>query len=110
MKRKIVVLSIIIMALFLGACATANIDTPEKKYLVARSELNLLLEQYIGIQDKFKPADQKTIKEAFYTSKMALDVWEINISTIGYDFTTDYKTWLAAKSLILQTIREAYSE
>ena len=113
MKRFIPILFIVLMVfmVMVAGCATTDgVDTPEKKYLVARAELNLLLEQYIDIQDKISDSDHKTIKLAFISAGDALDIWEEHVSDDDYDFTTDYKAWLDAKSLVLKILKEVYGE
>lgn len=87
-----------------------NIDSPEKKYLAARSELNLLLEQYIQVQDKVSNSNHEIAKTAFKTADTALDAWHKNLFNESYDFTKDIRAWIQAKNTIIQIIREVYNE
>ena len=65
-RGKFAVIILMVSMLFVGCASMGiNLDTPEKKYLGARSELNLLLGQYIQIQDKVSDTDHLAAKEAF---------------------------------------------
>ena len=99
---------IIILPLFtIIGCSylNARLDTPEKKYIAARAELNLLLEEYIQIQDKIPDDSHKKAREAFYTADLALDTWQALMNNKGYDYRPDLQTWLNAKHIILEVIK-----
>ena len=98
-----------ILVLMFVACATigVNLDTPEKKYLSARSELNLLLEEYISVQDLISDADHQIAKDAFVMADKALDSWRSMLGYENYDFSKDIRTWLQAKKIILEVLRRA---
>lgn len=100
---------IVAIAFVLSSCASLgiNLDTKEKKYLAARTELNLLLEQYIMIQDKIADQDHEKAKLAFSSADQALDMWGASISSGGnYDPTKDMMVWLQAKNIILKILTE----
>jgi hypothetical protein len=98
-----------IAAVMMTSCAGIDIDTTEKKYLAARTELNLFIEQYVDIQRDVSEADHQRVKEAFYRADAILDIWEMNLGN-DYDFTEDYKSWIEVKSLIMQILMEVYRE
>ena len=98
--------SILLIIIMIGCASSGiNLDTPEKKYLGARAELNLLLEQYIQIQDKVSDNDHANAKRAFLAADMALDTWELMLGGSNYDFSNDIRIWLEAKNTILEIIR-----
>ena len=98
---------VIILTLMMGCASMGiNLDTPEKKYLGARAELNLLLEQYIQLQYKVSDPDHAAAKQAFISADMALDTWEIMLGQKDYDFSKDIRTWLIAKNQIIEIIRK----
>ena len=97
--RNLAIVLAICAAVFAG-CAT--IDTEEKQYLAARAELNLLLDTYIGMQYEIGDTDHEHIRTAFHTADAALDLWENNL---GADWSQNYRAWIEAKSIILQTIK-----
>jgi len=105
MKKKSIIASIVCLLLFIG-CASINLDTEEKKFLSARAELNLLLEQYILIQDSIPDPDHEKAKLAFTTADEVLDAWESKLSVQGYDWTQDIKLWLDAKNIIIKILME----
>jgi len=107
MKIKFKVGIVIILALIMGCASMGiNLDTPEKKYLGARAELNLLLEQYIQLQNKVSDVDHAVAKQSFISADMALDTWEFMLGQKDYNFSNDIKTWLIAKNQILEIIRK----
>jgi len=89
------------------ACAGMGIkiDTTEKKYLAARAELNLLLEQYIQIQDTIPDKEHKAASTAFITADTTLDTWECFLDKKDYDYSTNLLVWLEAKRTILLILR-----
>lgn len=107
MKKLKFVPILVAFVLILG-CANMgiNLDTPEKKYLGARSEFNLLLKQYIQVQDTISDKDHKIAKEAFYSADKALDMWEFMLGDSSYDFSKDIQTWLTAKRVIMEILRK----
>jgi len=107
MRKAKAVAVLLCVVLVAASCATfgVNLDTPEKKYLAARSELNLLLEEYVQLQDKVSDADHLIAKKAFFEADEALDRWEGQIGNTGYNFMTDMRVWLQAKSVIIDVIR-----
>ena len=107
MKIKFKVGIVIILALIMGCASMGiNLDTPEKKYLGARTELNLLLEQYVQLQNKVSDDDHAVAKQAFISADLALDTWELMLGQKDYDFSKDIRTWLIAKNQILEIIRK----
>lgn len=96
----------IIIFFMLCGCAQMgiNLDTPEKKCLAARTELNVLLEQYIQIQGDIALNDRINAKTAFYSADRALDAWERQIGNAAYEWSTDMQIWLDAKTVILEII------
>lgn len=106
--RKIrIFLASLLCLTFIISCSGMGIrlDTPEKKYLGARAELNLLLQQYIDVQDKVSVSDQETAKKAFNSADLALDTWERMLGVENYDFSKDIKVWLETKRVVLNIIR-----
>lgn len=102
---------IVIMMYLLANCAPTgiNLNTPEKQYLAARSELNILLSNYLAIQDNVSPKDHKKIKSAFITADYALDLWSEAIHNQNYNPTQDIRVWIKSKNRIIE-ILEAYNE
>ena len=73
-RLAIVALVAILATSALAACSTTgNIDTPEKQYLVARSELNLLLQSYLDLQDSLSDTAHAKARTAFSAADKALD-------------------------------------
>ena len=108
-NRVMMVLSLAIFAAYACVgCATVQLDTPEKKYLAARAELNLLLEQYIQIQQHISDQDHTIAKEAFFAAAAALDVWGASLGQPGYSAMNDIQVWLKAKNTILKVIGGLY--
>ena len=83
-----------------------TLDTPEKKYVAARAELNLLIKQYLDIQDSVPDEEHKVIKQALYDADKALDIWEIFLQTPNYDYSQNIKVFLEAKSIIIKHLTE----
>ena len=108
-RGKISVVMLILFLAFIGCAGGMGIklDTPEKKYLGARAELNLLLEQYEPIQNKISDADHERAKVAFTSADDTLDIWEAMIlaGDTDYDFSNNLSTWLKAKSVIIEVLR-----
>jgi len=107
--KKFIVLPMLLIFLFgsFVGCANMgiNLDTPEKKYLGARAELNLLLEEYIQLQGRVSDGDHAIAKEAFKAADLALDTWEMMLGKKDYDFSNDIRAWLNAKNIIIDIIR-----
>jgi len=103
MKKLI---SVFLIFLFVGCASMGiNLDTPEKKYLGARAELNLLLEQYVQMQDRVNDSDHAKAKQAFKAADLALDTWEMMLGQKDYNFSSDIRVWLTAKNTIMEIIR-----
>lgn len=83
-----------------------NLDTQEKKCDAAAAEFNILVEEYLKIQDSVDDETHKKVKAAIKAADIALDTWEAMIGNPNYDFSKDVKTWIAAKNLIIETIKE----
>ena len=110
-NRIAMVMSLAIFAAYACVgCATVQLDTPEKKYLAARAELNLLLEQYIQIQHHINEQDHTIAKEAFFTAAASLDVWGASLGQPGYSAMNDIQVWLKAKNTILKVIGGLYGQ
>ena len=106
MKTIVTLLSI----LMLCSCASmGDLNTPEKKFLAARGELNILLEQYIMIQEDVPMPQHLKIKSYLENADLILDMWETNLGK-DIDFSSDYTSWIRIKSQILQTLKEIYDE
>lgn len=107
-KLTTIALCVVFALLFVISCAHfgINLDTPEKKYLGARTEMNLLLEEYLKIQDKVSDADHEVAKAAFSSADKALDTWELMLGNSNYDPSKDVRTWLEAKNIIVSIIRK----
>lgn len=106
-KLNLIMVALMVFVLAAGCASTGiNLDTPEKKYLGARAELNLLLEQYIQIQNKVSDSDHAAAKKAFISADMALDTWELMLGKADYDFSKDIRAWLEAKNIIIETLRK----
>lgn len=103
---KKLVLPVIILLVICFGCASMgiNLNTPEKKYLAAREELNLLLEEYIKVQNGVSNADHEAAKTAFKAADMALDSWGSRLGETDYNYMADMKLWLEAKSVVLEII------
>jgi len=106
-KVGMVRISFIVLLTVLVGCATFGIslDTPEKKYLAARTELNLLLEQYLEIQDGVPDGVHEKTKTAFHAADIALDNWGYGLDDPDYNYITDMNIWLRFKSEIISVIR-----
>lgn len=104
MNRKIRICVVLAMIVF-TACAAINLNTPEKQYLAARAEFNLILEQYISIQSQVPDDQHKRIVQAFESAQVALDAWSDAV-VAHKDPATNIQAWLKAKSLILKILRE----
>jgi len=85
----------------LNGCATFQVDTQEKQYLAARTELNMLLGEYIKIQDTIKPEDRTTVRASFLAADGALDIWESMLGDKNYDYASSLAIWLDAKKKII---------
>ena len=110
MKTNSRIMMVVALAIFTWACAgcaTVKLDSPEKRYLAARTEFNLLLEQYIRVQDRISEADANAVRTATYAAAAALDVWEANLGK-PYDFSAQLIVWLEAKNVLLDTLRRIY--
>ena len=108
-NRVMMILSLAIFTAYACAgCAAIELDSPEKKYLAARSEFNLLLQQYIQVQDHISETDHAIAKEAFFASAAALDVWEMSLGQPGYNAMNDIQVWLTTKNTILKIIGGLY--
>jgi hypothetical protein len=106
MKKRSILAIIVCLALFSCAGLGINLDTTEKKYLAARTELNLFLEQYIMIQDKVSDVDHEKAKLAFKSADAALDAWEPMVGMADYDWTKDMAVWLNAKNILINILTE----
>jgi len=92
--------------LLLSGCAFfQNVDTPEKKYLVAREQLNKALEEYINIQDEVSYSTHEEIKTAFIAADSALDAWGRHLDN-GLPYDQDMALWMDAKTIIIRVLRE----
>lgn len=100
-------LSTVLFLIFCFGCAGLQIklDTTEKKYLASRAELNLLLEQYIMVQDRFSDEDHLKAKTAFHAADAALDAWEAMLKKPDYDYGPNLMVWLETKRIIIQLLR-----
>jgi hypothetical protein len=92
-------------AAILSGCATTGpaLDTPEKRYTAARGELNIMLGEYLAVQEDVAPDDHARIKAAFFSADEILDAWEATVLR-GDDAAANYAAWLRAKSKILEAI------
>lgn len=110
MYQKYRILAVFLLMLFFVvgtiSCAGVQLDTPEKRYLAARAELNLLLEQYISIQNLVDDETHEMAVQAFEVADMSLDTWEAMLGSSGYNPVDDVRTWLQAKSMILKILKE----
>jgi len=98
------------LAMLIMSCASmGELNTPEKKFLAARGELNILLEQYIMIQEDVPMPLHLKIKGYLENADLVLDMWETNLGK-DIDFSSDYAAWIRIKSQILQTLKEIYDE
>ena len=110
------IMMVVALAIFMAyacvvsGCATMQLDTPEKKYLAARSELNLLLQQYIQVQHHINDTDHAIAKEAFFTAAAALDAWGGSLGQPGYSPMNDIQVWLKMKNTILRIIGGLYGQ
>jgi len=106
MYKRYSVIFILIVFMFIGCAGMGiNLNTPEKKYLGARAELNILLSEYIQIQDKVSTNDHKNAKNAFLAADVALDAWEARLGDSNYDYAKNLKLWLEAKNTIINIIQ-----
>lgn len=107
MNRNLKLLSVLLAMVFLMSCGHfgINLDTPEKKYLGARTELNLLLEEYVQMQNQVSDTDHAKAKVAFEAADQSLDTWELMLGNKNYDPTKDIRTWLEAKNIVIKIIR-----
>lgn len=103
MKHNRIGLCLVLLTLVMAGCATMgiNLDTPEKKCLAARSELNLLLGEYLKIQATVSDADHLKAKAAFTAADVTLDTWEAGLGKTDYNYAADMATWLAVKNNII---------
>jgi len=109
MKKASVSLLMVFLAAMVGCANMGSLDTPEKQFLGARGELNILIEQYVMIQDDVPMPLHLKIKSYFENADLILDMWQTNINK-DIDFATDYRAWINIKSQILQTLKEIYDE
>jgi len=107
MKRNWIYKSAIIAALLLFGigCATTALNTSDKKYLAARTELNLLIEQYLIVQDQIPMETHIKAKELFTSADALLDGWEVMLGE-DYDFGNDLMTWIKIKNAIIEILME----
>ena len=104
--RKFRFLILPLLVIFVSCSSLGiNLDTKEKKYLAARTELNLLLTQYIQVQDKVSVTDHTKAKQAFIAADIALDTWGAMLGT-DYDYSKDIRVWLTTKNVIIQILQE----
>jgi hypothetical protein len=107
--RKYQIVSVLIALCFVMGCAgfgQQKIDTPEKKYLTVRAELNLLIETYLQVQDQVSDEDHARVKMALESADIALDTWETYLDNDNYDFSANVQAWMKAKSAVLQILKD----
>ena len=96
------------LSIGLMSCATlgVNIDSPQKKYLVARTGFNDLMEQYIAQADKIPLEKRLEIRMGIKATDKALDTWERSVLDPEYDFAKDMAVWLEFKSMVLKEVQK----
>ena len=108
-KAKVVLIAfILLVAYILQGCANMgiNLETNEQKYLAARENLNLLIEQSMPLKKKMDNITRANAGIAFKNADKVLDAWGRTINIPDYDYRTDMKLWLEAKSIILGILAE----
>ena len=109
MKRKFNFV-VVLLCVFCVGCAGLGIklDTKEKQLFAARTELNLLLEFNIGIQDQFSEKYHQRARAAFTTADEVIDTWEAIVIGGGNPSFQNIEDWLSAKKAIMDVLRGVY--
>ena len=108
-KAKIVLIGLLLLVTYLFyGCADMGIkiETNEQKYLAARENLNLLIEQSMPLKKKMDIDTRAAAGIAFKNADKVLDAWGRTIGIPDYDYRKDMKLWLEAKSIILTILSE----
>jgi hypothetical protein len=106
MKKRSTLAIIVCLALFSCASMGINLDTTEKKYLAARENLNLLIEQAMPLRKEMDRITRANLGIAFKNADKVLDAWGRTINIPDYDYRSDLKLWLEAKGIILGILAE----
>lgn len=106
--RKLLPVVLVVMCI-LGCAALQVPQTQEGKYLLARTEFNNMLKDYI-LYKEMLPLDQQelmsmTFKPYFQKAKLLLDNWAVLLET-GGDATDSYQLWLDRKRVLMQLLIE----
>ena len=96
------------LSLGLVSCATLgiNINSPQKKYLVARTSFNDLMDQYIAQADRIPLDKRLEIQVGIKATDKALDTWERSVLDPEYDFSKDMAVWLEFKTMVIGILEE----
>jgi len=103
MKRKISLALIVVLLLVFG-CGSRQLDTPDKKYLAARMELNKTMKSYLAHRSTLSEEDRKAMAEKVYpyfkNADLALDAWSAALLGEGSIYIAEEEFLMAKKSLI----------
>ena len=106
MKKLVLPVIVLLMICFGCAGMGINLETNEQKYLAARENLNLLIEQSIPLKKNMDKIMRINAGMAFKNADKILDAWGRRVSVPDYNYKTDMKLWLEAKSIILGILSE----
>ena len=100
----------VLLVIFLTGCAAFQVPaTPEGKYLLARTEFNNMLQDYLFYKEMM-PLDQQaqlsmTFKPYFLKAKLVLDNWSAILAS-GGDGADNYQLWVDRKRILMQLLIE----
>ena len=100
----------VLLVIFLTGCAAFQMpESHEGKYLLARTEFNNMLRDYIYYKEMM-PLDRQeqlstTFKPYFLKAKFLLDNWGA-ILDAGGDAGDSYQLWVERKRLLMQLLIE----
>ncbi len=109
MKRRVSLALIFVLLLVFG-CAGRQLDTPDKKYLAARMELNKTMKSYLLHRNTLPEAEKKAMSEKVYpyfrNADLALDAWGAALSGEGDIYMAEEQFLTAKKFLITLLVTE----
>jgi len=113
LNKRVFIAFVLAIAVLLSGCAGLNVDTPDKKYLAAQAEFELLLKRYLQYYDDLSPGAQATLKAkvnpVFHKGQLALDMW-YSVLGAGGDPAASVETYLNIKNQLIDLIAEVINE
>ncbi len=115
MKRKVLALVLVLcfFGVALSSCAIfqkSGLDTPAKKYLAARMELNKTMKSYLGYRVALPEAERMALTAKVYPyferTDLALDAWSAALNGEGIIWAAEDDFLLAKRSLMTLLITE----